>query len=133
MDLYRKVLHKINHGQHLDDTFNMTTQVKGFNGGGQIMRSSGLGAPSNRRYGAQVNDYLKSEDIHRIDQSTRSPDLNSVQYVLDALGKQFYTLSSLFKNHHFKDKSCDLSGLTATRNSTTFCLECHHDMQLIWL
>ncbi|GBL90616.1 hypothetical protein AVEN_219292-1 [Araneus ventricosus] len=40
-----------------------------------------------------VDEFLESEDIHRMDWATRSPDFNPIEHVWDALGRAIATLN----------------------------------------
>ncbi|GFX60572.1 transposable element Tcb2 transposase [Trichonephila clavipes] len=38
-----------------------------------------------------VDEFLESEDIHRLDLSSRSPDFNPIEHIWDDLGRVFET------------------------------------------
>ncbi|GBL93447.1 hypothetical protein AVEN_59656-1 [Araneus ventricosus] len=42
-----------------------------------------------------VDEFLESEDIHRMDWPARSPDLNPIEHVWDALGRAIATRNPL--------------------------------------
>ncbi|GFY12776.1 hypothetical protein TNCV_4284341 [Trichonephila clavipes] len=69
-----------------------------------------------RPYGAHlVDEFLESGEIPLMDMLARSPDLNSIKHVLDALRKANAT-----RNHFqriIKKKSCRTSGINCHMNS----------------
>ncbi|GBN76632.1 hypothetical protein AVEN_218484-1 [Araneus ventricosus] len=64
-----------------------------------------------------VDGFLESEDIRRMDWPARSPDLNPIEYVWDALGRAIATHNPPSKNHPGNENSvAERVGPIATGN-----------------
>ncbi|GFV01247.1 transposable element Tc1 transposase [Trichonephila clavipes] len=63
-----------------------------------------------------TDEFLESEDIHRMDWLARSPDLNPVEHVSDAFGWAIATRNPSSKNHLGNENSvAELGVLIATQ------------------